>query len=404
MKILVINAGSSSLKYQLIDMENEQVIAKGLVERIGIEGSNLVHKKDGREFKIEAPMSNHVDAMGYVIKALTDPEHGAIKSMDEIGAVGHRVLLGGEEYTQSTIINDEVKAVIRKYIPLGPLHNPANLQGIEACEKVMPSTPQVAVFDTGFHQTMPKKAYLYALPMKYYRDLKVRRYGFHGTSHRFVSARCCELLGRTEGTKIIVCHLGNGSSLSAVVDGKCVDTSMGLTPLQGVVMGTRSGDVDPACLQYIMNNTKNDDGTPITIDQMLNILNKKSGLLGLSEKSSDMRDVMKAAAEGDEQCALTIDIWAYSIRKYIGAYVAAMGGLDALVFTAGVGENNDVLREKICEGLDWMGIKIDHEKDKGKRTECEVSASDSRVKIFVIPTNEELAIARDTLALVTPGK
>lgn len=404
MKILVINAGSSSLKYQLIDMENEQVIAKGLVERIGIEGSNLVHKKDGREFKIEAPMSNHVDAMGYVIKALTDPEHGAIKSMDEIGAVGHRVLLGGEEYTQSTIINDEVKAVIRKYIPLGPLHNPANLQGIEACEKVMPSTPQVAVFDTGFHQTMPKKAYLYALPMKYYRDLKVRRYGFHGTSHRFVSARCCELLGRTEGTKIIVCHLGNGSSLSAVVDGKCVDTSMGLTPLQGVVMGTRSGDVDPACLQYIMNNTKNDDGTPITIDQMLNILNKKSGLLGLSEKSSDMRDVMKDAAEGDEQCALTIDIWAYSIRKYIGAYVAAMGGLDALVFTAGVGENNDVLREKICEGLDWMGIKIDHEKDKGKRTECEVSAADSRVKIFVIPTNEELAIARDTLALVTPGK
>ena len=404
MKILVINAGSSSLKYQLIDMENEQVIAKGLVERIGIEGSNLVHKKDGREFKIEAPMSNHVDAMGYVIKALTDPEHGAIKSMDEIGAVGHRVLLGGEEYTQSTIINDEVKAVIRKYIPLGPLHNPANLQGIEACEKVMPSTPQVAVFDTGFHQTMPKKAYLYALPMKYYRDLKVRRYGFHGTSHRFVSARCCELLGKTEGTKIIVCHLGNGSSLSAVVDGKCVDTSMGLTPLQGVVMGTRSGDVDPACLQYIMNNTKNDDGTPITIDQMLNILNKKSGLLGLSEKSSDMRDVMKAAADGDEQCALTIDIWAYSIRKYIGAYVAAMGGLDALVFTAGVGENNDVLREKICEGLDWMGIKIDHEKDKGKRTECEVSAADSRVKIFVIPTNEELAIARDTLALVTPGK
>ena len=404
MKILVINAGSSSLKYQLIDMENEQVIAKGLVERIGIEGSNLVHKKDGREFKIEAPMSNHVDAMGYVIKALTDPEHGAIKSMDEIGAVGHRVLLGGEEYTQSTIINDEVKAVIRKYIPLGPLHNPANLQGIEACEKVMPSTPQVAVFDTGFHQTMPKKAYLYALPMKYYRDLKVRRYGFHGTSHRFVSARCCELLGRTEGTKIIVCHLGNGSSLSAVVDGKCVDTSMGLTPLQGVVMGTRSGDVDPACLQYIMNNTKNDDGTPITIDQMLNILNKKSGLLGLSEKSSDMRDVMKAAAEGDEQCALTIDIWAYSIRKYIGAYVAAMGGLDALVFTAGVGENNDVLREKICEGLDWMGIKIDHEKYKVKRPECEVSAADSRLKIFVIPTNEELAIARDTLALVTPGK
>lgn len=401
MKILVINAGSSSLKYQLIDMENEQVIAKGLVERIGIEGSNLVHKKDGKELKIVEPMENHVEAMGYVIKALTDSKHGAIKSMDEIGAVGHRVLLGGEEYTKSTIINEEVKAVIKKYIPLGPLHNPANLQGIEACEKVMPTTPQVAVFDTGFHQTMPKKAYLYALPMKYYRDLKVRRYGFHGTSHRFVSGRCCELLGKTQGTKIIVCHLGNGSSLSAVVDGKCVDTSMGLTPLQGVVMGTRSGDVDPACLQYIMNNSKNDDGTPITIDQMLNILNKKSGLLGLSEKSSDMRDVMKAADEGDEQCKLTLDIWAYSIRKYIGAYVAAMGGLDALVFTAGVGENNYKLRESICEGLEWMGIKIDPEKDKDKRCECEVSAADSRVKIFVIPTNEELAIARDTLALVS---
>ncbi|MGI6182595.1 MAG: acetate/propionate family kinase [Candidatus Fimadaptatus sp.] len=404
MKILVINAGSSSLKYQLIDMETEAVIAKGLVERIGIEGSNIVHKKDGKEYRTEAPMSNHVDAMGHVIRELTDAEHGAIKSMDEIGAVGHRVLMGGEEYTQSIIINEDVKAVIKKYIPLGPLHNPANLQGIEACEKVMPSTPQVAVFDTGFHQTMPKKAYLYALPMKYYRDLKVRRYGFHGTSHRFVSGRCCELLGKKEGTKIIVCHLGNGSSLSAVVDGKCVDTSMGLTPLQGVVMGTRSGDVDPACLQYIMNNAKNDDGSPITIDNMLNILNKKSGLLGLSERSSDMRDVMKAAAEGDEQCKLTIEIWAYSIRKYIGSYVAAMGGLDALVFTAGVGENNDVLREMVCEGLDWMGIKIDPAKNNGQRSECEISAEDSRVKIFVIPTNEELAIARDTLELVTAAK
>ena len=412
MKILVINAGSSSLKYQLIDMDTESVIAKGLVERIGIEGSNIVHKKDGKEFKTEAPMESHVDAMGYVIKELTDPEHGAIKSMDEIGAVGHRVLLGGEEYTQSVIIDEDVKRVIKQYIPLGPLHNPANLQGINACEQVMPTTPQVAVFDTGFHQTMPKKAYLYALPMKYYRDLKVRRYGFHGTSHRFVSGRCCELLGKTEGTKIIVCHLGNGSSLSAVVDGKCVDTSMGLTPLQGVVMGTRSGDVDPACLQYIMKNAKetvkdkdgNDVEVDIDIDRMLNILNKKSGLLGLSEKSSDMRDVLTAAREGDEQCKLTLDIWAYSIRKYIGSYVAAMGGLDALVFTAGVGENNDALREMVCEGLDWMGIKIDPAKNEGKRTEGEISADDSRVKIFVIPTNEELAIARDTLALVTAAR
>ena len=401
MKILIINAGSSSLKYQLIDMDNEQVIAKGLAERIGIAGSHLEQKVGDKKIELDAAMANHVDAMNYVIKALTDPEKGAIKSMDEIGAVGHRVLHGGEKYTKSVLINDDVKATIREYIPLGPLHNPANLQGIEACEKVMPTTPMVAVFDTGFHQTMPPKAYLYALPMKYYRELKVRRYGFHGTSHRFVSGRCCQLLGGAEGTRIIVCHLGNGSSLSAVVDGKCVDTSMGITPLEGVVMGTRSGDLDPACLQYIMNNSKNDDGTPIDIDQMLNILNKKSGLLGLSEKSSDMRDVMKAAAEGDEQCKLTLDIWAYSIRKYIGAYVAAMGGLDALVFPAGVGENNDALREMVCEGLDWMGIKIDHEKNKGRRDECEISADDSRVKIFVIPTNEELAIARDTLELVS---
>ena len=280
MKILIINAGSSSLKYQLIDMDNEQVIAKGLAERIGIAGSHLEQKVGDKKIELDAAMANHVDAMNYVIKALTDPEKGAIKSMDEIGAVGHRVLHGGEKYTKSVLINDDVKATIREYIPLGPLHNPANLQGIEACEKVMPTTPMVAVFDTGFHQTMPPKAYLYALPMKYYRELKVRRYGFHGTSHRFVSGRCCQLLGGAEGTRIIVCHLGNGSSLSAVVDGKCVDTSMGITPLEGVVMGTRSGDLDPACLQYIMNNSKNDDGTPIDIDQMLNILNKKSGSAG----------------------------------------------------------------------------------------------------------------------------
>ena len=400
MKILVINAGSSSLKYQLIDMDNEQVIAKGLAERIGIAGGRVEQKIGDSKVEMNVDMKDHIDAMNYVIKLLTDPEKGAIKSMDEIGAVGHRVLHGGEKYTRSVIIDDDVKAAIKEFIPLGPLHNPANLMGIEACEKVMPNTPQVAVFDTGFHQTMPPKAYLYAVPMKYYRDLKVRRYGFHGTSHRFVSARCCQLLGRTEGTKIIVCHLGNGSSLSAVVDGKCVDTSMGITPLEGVVMGTRSGDLDPAVLQYIMHNAKNDDGSPITIDEMLNILNKKSGLLGVSERSSDMRDVLGAAQAGDEQCKLTIDIWAYTIRKYIGAYVAAMGGLDALVFTAGVGENNDVLREMICEGLDWMGIKIDHEKNAGKREECEISAADSRVRIFVIPTNEELAIARDTKELV----
>ena len=404
MKVLVINCGSSSLKYQLIDMDGEKVLCKGLCERIGMESSMITHEANGTKATTPAIFPTHTEAFAEVVKKMTTGAGKCINDVSEIDAIGHRVVHGGEKFKSSCLITDEVINTLRELSPLAPLHNPAGILGIEAARKVFGNIPMVAVFDTAFHSTMPPKAYMYAIPYEYYEKYGVRRYGFHGTSHRFVSARCCELLGRTEGTKIIVCHLGNGSSLSAVVDGKCVDTSMGLTPLQGVVMGTRSGDVDPACLQYIMNNTKNDDGTPITIDQMLNILNKKSGLLGLSEKSSDMRDVMKAAAEGDEQCALTIDIWAYSIRKYIGAYVAAMGGLDALVFTAGVGENNDVLREKICEGLDWMGIKIDHEKDKGKRTECEVSAADSRVKIFVIPTNEELAIARDTLALVTPGK
>lgn len=405
MKILVLNCGSSSIKYKLYNMDDNSVLAAGGVERIGLDEAFIkITLPNGEKKKIMHDMPDHKEGVNFVFQCLLDPEFGAIKSLSEIDAVGHRIVQGGDLFEKSVIVDKSVEDGIESLCDLAPVHNAGHLKGLRAVDKLMPEVPQVCVFDNAFHSTMPDYAYLYAVPYELYEKYHVRRYGFHGTSHRFVSARCCELLGRTEGTKIIVCHLGNGSSLSAVVDGKCVDTSMGLTPLQGVVMGTRSGDVDPACLQYIMNNTKNDDGTPITIDQMLNILNKKSGLLGLSEKSSDMRDVMKAAAEGDEQCALTIDIWAYSIRKYIGAYVAAMGGLDALVFTAGVGENNDVLREKICEGLDWMGIKIDHEKDKGKRTECEVSAADSRVKIFVIPTNEELAIARDTLSLVTPGK
>ena len=399
MKILVINAGSSSLKYQLIDMENEQVIAKGLVERIGIEGSNLVHKKDGREFKIEAPMSNHVDAMGYVIKALTDPEHGAIKSMDEIGAVGHRVLLGGEEYTQSTIINDEVKAVIRKYIPLGPLHNPANLMGIEACEKAMPGKPQVAVFDTAFHMTMPPKAYRYAIPTKYYTEDHLRRYGFHGTSHRFVSKRCIELMGGVENAhRVIVCHLGNGSSLSAVKDGKCQDTSMGLSPLAGVPMGTRAGDIDTCVAQFIMNKYN------MSADDCLTMLNKKSGVLALSGVSSDFRDLEQAAEKENHRATVALEIFEYRVRKMIAEYAAAMGGVDVVVFTAGVGENAPETRAHILHGLEFMGITCDPEKNNCRGKEQIISQDGAPVIVMVIPTNEELAIARDTLALVTPGK
>ena len=397
MKILVINAGSSSLKYQLIDMDNESIIAKGLVERIGIEGGKLTHKYDGKSYEVTREMiKDHTEAMNLVLEALLSKEHGVISSISEIGAVGHRVLHGGEKYTKSVLINDDVKATIREYIPLGPLHNPANLQGIEACEKVMPTTPMVAVFDTGFHQTMPPKAYLYALPMKYYRELKVRRYGFHGTSHRFVSGRCCQLLGGADGTRIIVCHLGNGSSLSAVVDGKCVDTSMGITPLEGVVMGTRSGDLDPAVVECIANNEH------LTPSETLNVLNKKSGLLGLSGVSSDMRDVRSAAAEGNEMAKVTLDIWAYRIRKYIGAYAAAMGGLDAIIFTAGIGENDGEGRAEVLEGLEFLGVKLDAEKNaKVRGVEAEISAPDSKVKVWVIPTNEELAIARDTLMLTS---
>ena len=394
MKILIINAGSSSLKYQLIDMENEAVLAKGLVERIGIEGSNLSHKYAGQKFELVTPIKNHTEAMNVVLAALTDAEHGVIKSTEEIGAVGHRVLHGGMEFTASCIIDDAVIAAIKKCIPLGPLHNPANLQGIEACQAVMPSTPMVAVFDTAFHQTMPPKAYLYGIPMEYYRKYSIRRYGFHGTSHRFIAGRVNEILNK-KGSKVVICHLGNGSSLSAVVDGKCVDTSMGLTPLEGVLMGTRSGNLDPAVVECIANN----EG--MTPTEVLTMLNKKSGLIGLSEYSSDMRDVMAKAKEGDEKCQTTLDVWAYGIRKYIGSYAAAMGGIDALVFTAGIGENNPISRASIVEGLEFLGIKLDEEKNAAARDEAEISAADSKVRVFVIPTNEELAIARDTLELVS---
>ena len=396
MKILVINAGSSSLKYQLIDMQDESVIAKGLVERIGIEGSKLTHKYDGKEFELTVPMKDHSAAMKHVLDALMDAEHGVIKSIDEIGAVGHRVLHGGDKFTASCIIDQPCLDAIEECIPLGPLHNPANLMGIRACQSVMPGTQMVAVFDTAFHQTMPKTAYMYGVPYEFYEKYHIRRYGFHGTSHRFVSARAIELLGlKGKESKIIVCHLGNGSSLSAVVNGKCVDTSMGLTPLEGVLMGTRSGDLDPAVVECIANNEH------LTPTETLNLLNKKSGLMGLSGVSSDMRDVYTAAEAGNERAQMTLDIWAYRVKKYIGAYAAAMGGLDAVIFTAGIGENDKRSRASVCEGLEFMGIKLDPEKNNIRGVEAEISAADSKVKVWVIPTNEELAIARDTLELVS---
>ena len=401
MKVLIVNAGSSSLKYQLVDMDDESVIAKGLVERINIEGSHLNQKTpDGKITDIYQEIPDHVCATKLMLAALQDPEKGVIKSVDEIGAVGHRVLHGGEEFTASCVITDEVKAAIRKYIPLGPLHNPANLMGIEACEAVMPTTPQVAVFDTAFHQTMPPKAFMYGVPYEYYKDLGVRRYGFHGTSHRYVSKRVCEFLGVDPvGKKIIIAHLGNGSSLSAVVDGKCVDTSMGITPLEGVLMGTRCGSCDPAVVQFIANNEH------MTPDEVLDMMNKKSGLLGISGTSSDMRDVDEAADKGDENAILARDMLVYGIQKYIGSYAAAMGGVDMIVFTAGIGENNGRLRERVMANFEYLGAKLDTDKNAacadGHATECVISTDDSRVKVLVIPTNEEIMIARDTLELVS---
>lgn len=396
MNILVINAGSSSLKYQLMDMDHETIIAKGLCERIGIEGSNLQHRPTGKEqVRIEKPMNNHTSAMRMVLQALTDPKYGVIQSMDEIGAVGHRVLHGGEKFAGSFIIDDNVMDVIRENIPLGPLHNPANIMGIEACREVMPTTPMVAVFDTAFHQTMPPKAFMYAIPQDYYKRLHVRKYGFHGTSHRYVSKRAAKFLGRPqEGLRIITCHLGNGSSMAAVQDGKCLDTSMGLTPLEGMVMGTRSGDLDPAVIGFICEQ----DGTDV--QDVMTILNKKSGLLGISGFSSDMRDILSAVDDGNADAKLALDMFCYRIRKYIGAYAAAMGGVDAVVFTAGIGENNSIIREMCVEGLEFMGIKINHEKNAQRGGERDISADGATVRTLVIPTDEELVIARDTLELV----
>jgi len=396
MKILVINCGSSSLKYQLIDMDNESVLAKGLCERIGIDGSLLTHKPTGKDkYEVTVPMPDHKVAVKLVLDALVDKEHGVISDTSEISAVGHRVLHGGQYYSDSIVVNDDVKKVIRDCFDLGPLHNPANLIGIEACEASMPGTPQVAVFDTAFGQSMPEKAYMYAIPHEYYDKYSIRRYGFHGTSHSFVSGETIKFAGLDpEKAKVIVCHLGNGASVSASIGGKCVDTSMGLTPLEGLIMGTRSGDLDPAILQFICNKEGKD------INEMLNILNKKSGILGMSGVSSDFRDVQKAEQQGDHKSIVAIEAYEYRVAKYIGSYAAAMNGVDAITFTAGVGENDGIIRAAICEYLGYLDVEIDAEKNKTRGEKIMISTPNSKVKVSVIPTNEELAIARETLALV----
>ena len=396
MKILVINAGSSSLKYQLLDPEKQQVLAKGLCERIGIDG-RFTYKPEGKEpiKDAEVAMPTHSEAIQTVLNALVDPAHGVISSMDEIDAVGHRVVHGGEKFAKSVLITDEVMAAIEECNPLAPLHNPANIIGIKACQTLMPKTPMVAVFDTAFHQTMPALAYTYALPYEFYTEDKVRRYGFHGTSHKYVAARAAAMLGKPiQELKLISCHLGNGSSITAVDGGKSVDTSMGFTPLAGLPMGTRSGDLDAGILEYLMHKHGYD------IDKMLNILNKKSGVEGISGVSSDFRDLETAANEGNDRAQLALDVFAYSVKKLIGSYAAAMGGVDAVIFTAGVGENDPGTRAKAVAGLEFMGIQIDPEKNNVRGKEVDVAAAGSRARVLVIPTNEELMIAQDTAALV----
>ena len=397
MKVLVINCGSSSLKYQLIDMVNEEALAQGLVERIGIEGSVLTQKVEGKDkYIVKEEMKNHKDAIRLVLEALVDENNGVIKSMDEISAVGHRVVHGGEKYKESVVINDEVKANIEECFKLAPLHNPANMIGIKACEELMPNTPMVAVFDTAFHGTMPEDAYLYALPYELYEKDGIRKYGFHGTSHKYVSQTCAEVMGRDiKDLKIITCHLGNGASLCAVKNGVSVDTSMGFTPLEGVAMGTRCGNIDPAIVTFLMK----EEG--LSVDEVNDLLNKKSGVLGISGISSDFRDIEDAAFnKGNRRAQLALRIFEYKIRTTIGAYAAAMGGVDAIVFTAGVGENGPETREKCLEGLEFLGVEIDKEANNVRGKIREISKAGCNVKAFVIPTNEELVIARDTLELI----
>ncbi len=395
MNVLVINCGSSSLKFQLINSESEAVLAKGLCERIGIDGRLTYQPAGGEKNVSEKAMPTHTEAIQFVIDALTDADTGVVKSLDEIGAVGHRVVHGGEKFAKSVVVTPEVKAAIAECNDLAPLHNPANLIGIEACESLMPGTPQVVVFDTAFHQTMPEKAYMYGIPYEYYEKYKVRRYGFHGTSHSFVSKRVAEIVGKPyNATKTIVCHLGNGASVSAVLNGESVDTSMGLTPLEGLVMGTRSGDIDPAIMEFIAKKENLD------IAGIMNVLNKKSGVEGVSGVSSDFRDLEAAAKAGNKRAELAIDVFAYRVAKYVGAYTAAMNGVDNIVFTAGIGENCALVRIKVCSYLGYLGITIDEEANGKRGEEIVISTPDSKVKVLVVPTNEELAIARETVALV----
>ncbi|WP_296254435.1 acetate kinase [uncultured Ezakiella sp.] len=396
MNILVINCGSSSLKYQLIDMTNEDVLCKGLVERIGIEGSVLTHKINVEKFVVEEEMKDHKKALELVLEQLLHKDHGAIKSLDEISAVGHRVVHGGEKFNDSVVVNDEVLSEIRACIELAPLHNPANIMGIEAIQELMKETPNVVVFDTAFHQTMPMENYLYALPYEYYEKYAVRRYGFHGTSHNFVSKRAAEILGKKrEDLRIITCHLGNGSSMAAIDHGKVIDTSMGLTPLEGVCMGTRSGDIDPAIIPFIM------DKENLNAQEISDMLNKKSGVLAISGVSSDFRDIEAEAEKGNKRAKVALDQFANRVRKYIGAYVTQMGGVDVIVFTAGVGENSIEMREDIMSKLEFLGTKIDKEKNNVRGKEAIISTDDSKVVAITVPTNEELMIARDTLRLTT---
>ena len=396
MKVLVINAGSSSLKYQLIDMTNESVLAKGLCDRIGIENSFIKQSKGDEEaVVITKVLKNHKDAIEAVISALTDDKIGVIKSMNEISAVGHRIVHGGEKFNNSAVINENVMEAVRECIDIAPLHNPPNIVGIEACQQIMPNVPMVGVFDTTFHSTMPEHAYLYAIPYELYQKYGIRKYGFHGTSHKYVSERAAELLGKPLGElKIVTCHLGNGSSICAVNKGKSIDTSMGFTPLQGLAMGTRSGTIDPEVVTFLME--KED----LTVKGVSTLLNKKSGVLGVSGVSSDFRDLHSAADEGNKRAQLALDIFAYGVKKFIGEYIAVMNGVDAIVFTAGIGENNPTIRKMVLENMDFFGIKIDLEKNKLRGQEMDISTSDAIVRTLVIPTNEELAIARETLRLL----
>ncbi|BCV24779.1 MAG TPA: acetate kinase [Firmicutes bacterium] len=395
MKVLVINCGSSSLKYQLIDMEGEQVLAKGLVERIGIAGSLLTHRTNGQKTEIQQAIPDHKVAIQLVIDALLSPQYGVLKNLSEISAVGHRVVHGGEKFARSVVVDAAVMAALRECSELAPLHNPANIIGIEACRALLPDAPQVAVFDTAFHQTMPREAYMYGLPYEYYQKYGLRRYGFHGTSHKYVSRRAAKLLGRPlSELKLVTCHLGNGSSITAVQGGVSVDTSLGFGTISGTIMGTRCGDVDPAIIPFLMEKEN------LTPAAMNDVLYKKSGLLGLSGVSSDARDIEAAAAEGNERAELALSVLAYLTRKYIGAYAAAMGGLDAIVFTAGIGENSITIRERVCAGLEFLGAKLDREKNKVRGQEVDVAVAGAKVRILVVPTNEELMIAQETAELV----